>query len=237
MADSAAAGHSSVPWSRRFTVRHGAFVVAAVAGGVAGTIGFLVFPKMALTIGADAWLAAYMAAALLELPRLTPEVLRRHADEDAPPVAVIMLVTLAVMGVAIFSLFMALNSGERPGAIEVALGVLAVILGWFVMNTMAGLHYAYEYYESPKEPGGGIDAGDGRVAGGFDWPGDEQPDGSSFLYLAYQVGAAYQLGDVAATSNRMRRLLVIHSTFTYFYGTLMLAATVNVIMSAAGAGG
>jgi uncharacterized membrane protein len=114
--------------------------------------------------------------------------------------------------------------------------VVSIVLGWFVIHTMMSLHYAYEFYESP-EPGGDSQARRGKNAGGFDWPKDgEPPNGVAFLYLGLQLGSSAQIADVAATSNRMRALVIAHTVFSFFYNTLLVAAAVNVVVSIAGQG-
>ena len=94
---------------------------------------------------------------------------------------------------------------------------------------MAALHYAYEYYEAPDEAGG-----DSTVAGGLNFAGDEEPNGAAFLYFSYVLGAAVATSDVKVTSNSMRRRVIAHSTFAFFFNTVILAATVNVALTLGG---
>ena len=86
-------------------------------------------------------------------------------------------------------------AADSPKPTQVVLGILSVVLGWFVVHTMAGLHYAYEFYESPRADGkGGKDRS--NISGGLDWPEGEPPNGSAFLYLvAARSGAALQISD------------------------------------------
>lgn len=70
--------------------------------------------------------------------------------------------------------------------------------------------------------------------GGFEWADGDEPDGSAFLYVAYQIGSAVQISDVRATSNKMRAIVTTHAVFAFFYNTLLVAAAVNVVLSAAG---
>lgn len=123
------------------------------------------------------------------------------------------------------------GGGGQPDPVEVTLGVISVILGWFVVHTMAALHYAYEYYESAAAS---ADA-EGGIVGGLEWPDDsDEPDGGAFIYLAYQVGTAVQIADLRATSNKMRAMITAHAVFAFFYNTILIATAVNVALSAAG---
>ena len=71
----------------------------------------------------------------------------------------------------------------------------------------------------------------GRIVGGFEWPKGEEPNGVAFLYVAYQIGSAMQIADVATTSNKMRALIASHIVFSFLYNTLLVAAAVNVVVA------
>jgi uncharacterized membrane protein len=219
----------------RLIPRHGAFAIAAATGLIAYALGFVFAPDLAIGIGANTWFVVYLGLVFYQLPELTPEKLKIYADEEDPPVLVITLVTVAVVGVAAFALFAALNGGEKPDPAQVVIGIASIILGWFVVHTMAALHYAFEYYETPEgSPKSGKQAG--NVVGGFEWPEGDPPNGVAFLYVSYQIGAALQISDVPATSNKMRKLILIHTVFSFFYNTMLVAAGVNVVILAAGGG-
>ena len=214
----------------RLIPRHGAFPIAAAAGAIAYAAALFALPHLSIGIGANVLFVVYLGIVFSELPRLTPELLKQHADQEDPPVAVIMLVTVGVVSVAVFSLFAALNGGDALKTEQVVMGIVSVVLGWFVVHTMAALHYAYEYYESPSATPKSKTA----IVGGFDWPEGDKPNAVAFLYLSYQVGAAIQIADVPATSNKMRGLILVHTIFSFFYNTMLVTAGVNVVVIAAG---
>jgi uncharacterized membrane protein len=209
--------------------RHGSFLIACgvglVAFGVAAALQAGVLP--AIVIGANAMFVAYLGLVALEMPRLGPEFLRHRADEENVPVWAIFLVTLAIVAICAYSLFSALNGPEDTAPGVIIPGVVSVLLGWFVVHTMAALHYAYEYYESPSA---NPRASSGLV-GGFEWPKGEDPNGVAFLYVSYQIGSAMQIADVAVTSNKMRGLVAAHIVFSFLYNTLLVAAAVNVVVA------
>lgn len=212
----------------RLIPRHGAFPIAAAVGAVAFGIaaalqsGWL----LAIVVAADAMFVAYLALVAIEIPRLTPEFLKQHADEENVPVWVIFLATLLIVATCAFSLFSALNGPDDAAHVVIVPGILAVLLGWFVVHTMAALHYAYEYYESPTASG----ATRAKV-GGFEWPKGEDPNGVAFIYVALQIGSAMQIADVSITSNKLRGLIAAHIVLSFLYNTLLVAAAVNVVVS------
>jgi uncharacterized membrane protein len=110
----------------------------------------------------------------------------------------------------------------------IALGAASVVLGWFAVHTMWAMHYAFEYYDEPKTSPKGAKRG---VEGGLEFPGGEEPDGTAFLYFSYVIGMTAQTSDTAVTSNAMRRLITLHSVFSFFFNTVIVAAAVNIVVS------
>lgn len=215
----------------RLIPRHGAFPIALLVGLVASGAGLLLGLGWLLSsvVGGNAMFVTYLAIVAIEVPRLTPEFLRRHAGDEDVPVGVIFVVTLAIVALCAFSLFSTLNGPQEAAPLVIAASIASVLLGWFVIHTMAGFHYAYEYYESPTaSPGRGTS---GSIVGGFEWPKGEEPNGVAFLYVAYQIGSAMQIADVATTSNKMRALVASHIVFSFLYNTLLVAAAVNVVVA------
>lgn len=209
--------------------RHGAFFVALAFGAVVFLGTLWLVPAFAAPLGAIATFVVYLTLVALLLPVLTPEFLRSRADQTDTPTVFIFAAVLGVVGVCCVTLFMALNSKDGPLLQEVVLSVASVLLGWFTIHTMAALHYAYEYYESPSaNPGAGKS---GQLIGGLDFPEGDNPDGVAFVYFAYVIGVAFAVSDIRVTSNKMRKIVVLHSTFSYFFNTLIVAATVNVAVA------
>lgn len=203
--------------------RHGAFYVSIAVGALVAAGTMWLVPGWAVTVAGAAFFSTYLAMALARLPQLTAEYLSAHADEADAPVAVIFVATAGIVGVCVVSLFQLLNSGQHDFP-QLALSIASVMLGWFVVHTMAAYHYAYEYYET----------GDDGGCGGLDFPGKAKPDGTAFLYFAYVIGMTAQVADVAVASNKMRRLVLIHGIFSFFFNTVIVAATVNVVVAVGG---
>lgn len=217
--------HLAVPKSM---VRHKAFVVAIVAGIIAFAAGLLVRPGLATGIGADVFFAVYLGLIVLHWHKFTAEHFRKTAAEDDAPATAIFAATVVVVAAAMASLFLALNGGPAVGPWPILVGAAAVVLGWFAVHTLAALHYGYEYYEAP--PGGET----GEVSGGLDFPGRHAPDGLAFLYFSYVIGMTAQVSDVEVTSPKMRRLVTVHALFSFWFNTVLLAATVNAAIAIAG---
>lgn len=208
--------------------RHGALIIAAIAGIVVFTLMLWLNPSSALIGGSIAMFIVYLVLIGLTMPILTGDYLRSRADDADAPTAIIFAVVLAVVGLCCATLFKTLHAQGGPAAEEVALSVVSVLLGWFVVHTMAAMHYAYEYYETASDA-----AGAGHV-GGLDFRQSEAPDGMAFLYFSYVIGVAFAVSDIQIASPKMRRIVLIHSVFSYFFNTLIVAATVNVAVAVGG---
>lgn len=206
--------------------RHAPFYFGLLLGLVGLAISFLLIPKYAVSLGANCLFAGYLILAFLKLPLLTADYLHEHAREEDTPGKGILLIVLIVIAASVVSLFLALNQdgGTEPG--EIIASVASVILGWFTVQVMGALHYAYEYYQVPDRPRSA------KIVGGLDFPGEEAPDGTAFLYFSFTVGTSVATSDTKVSSNAMRRRVMVHLIFSHFYNTILLAAAVNVLLGA-----
>ena len=82
------------------------------------------------------------------------------------------------------------------------------------------LRYARVYYASPTPP--------------IDFNQDEDPTFSDFAYFSFNLGMAYQVSDTDLKTLRVRRVVLGHTLLAYLYGTIVIAATINLV---AGIGG
>lgn len=211
--------------------RHGALYIGLAVGALVFLVTLWFLPAFAVPFGAIAMFVVYLSLMFVTLPVLSAEFLRARADATDSPTPLIFVVVLGVVGTSCVTLFMALNSKDGPLLYEVILSVTSVLLGWFVVHTLAAMHYAYEYYESPSANPKGDSGG---PIGGLEFPEGDNPDGVAFLYFAYVVGVAFAVSDIRVTSNKMRKMVLMHSTFSYFFNTLIVAATVNVAVAVGG---
>lgn len=220
-------GRRKIAVPARILPRHAAFYWGVGVGAAVFAACLFLSPKYAVAIGANAMFVTYLALVAIEFPSLTAEFLEQRPDDADSPVAAIFLITSLVAVVAAVFLFLALNSGQEGDALEIAASVISLVLGWFTIHTMAALHYAHEYYlDAPGQKGG--------VVAGLAFPGGEPPDGGAFLYFSYVLGMTAQVADVAVTSSAMRRLVTLHGVFSFFFNTVIVAATVNVVVTIAG---
>jgi uncharacterized membrane protein len=205
--------------------RHWNFYIATAVGLATAVVTFLAVPDLFPAIAASLFSLIYLALTARDLRKLTPDYLREHAgDEDAPPWVVFAL-TLGIVAYVMIALFMVVND-PSPNPLRLVLGAASVVLSWLMINTMWGMHYAWEYYEQPDG------ARTSRDAGGLKFGGDEEPDGGDFIYFSLVIAMTAQTSDTNVTSRKMRRLITAHSLFSYLFNTVMVAAAVNIVVTA-----
>jgi uncharacterized membrane protein len=104
--------------------------------------------------------------------------------------------------------------------------VAAVAVGWLCVHTLYVLRYARVYYASPIPP--------------IDFNQDEDPAFSDFAYFSFNMGMAYQVSDTDLKTTAVRKVVLGHAMLAYLYGTVVIAATINLVAglgSGSGSGG
>jgi len=208
--------------------RHRNFYVSVASGLVAGALAAVFTPSLSIIIAANVFFLVYLVLTFNSAQKLTADFLREHAAEEDAPAPFILLVMLVAVAASAISLFLVLHDdGRMP--LQLGLGALSVVLGWFAVHTMWAMHYAFEYYQVPEnEQGGKKSRVPGKIQGGLAFPGEDDPSGIAFVYFAYVVGMTAQTSDTNVTSNGMRRLVLVHGAFSFFFNTVIVAAAVNI---------
>jgi len=218
---------------RRIMPRHAQSYAGLAVGAITLALSLWLVPKHAIGLSSNALFVVFLTLTFIKLPHLTANYLQHHARDEDTPAAGILAIVLLVVLTSVVSLALALSSGDKPDPIAVTLGVASVVLGWFTVQALGALHYAYEFYQAPEER---HEAGR-ENAGGLQFPGDEKPDGVAFMYFSYTVGTSVATSDVKIASNSMRKRVSIHLVFSHLYNTLLLASAVNVMLSLGGGSG
>lgn len=211
--------------------RHKNFYIAIMLGVLAGVLLLATAPAYAITGAANLFFLTYTILTTIAARKLTADFLRGHAAEEDEPAPFILVAMLLAVGASTVSLFLVLMQGEQRTAVQLGLGVASVVLGWFAVHTMWAMHYAYKYYQADESSTGGKKAG--KVAEGLDFHSPQPPSGIAFVYFSYVIGMTAQTADVDVVSNAMRRLVLVHSVFSFFFNTVIVAAAVNIAVTLA----
>ena len=212
--------------------RHMPFYLGLLGAAAALLVTIWFQPSIAVESAANAFFAIYLVLNAREIPRLTPAVLRKHAANADEPALVIFAVTLGAVVVATGSLFLLINKGGSPSAPELALSIASVALGWLTIHVMVALHYAHVYWQPEDEgPPQLLTVKERPFHRGLQFPGTHEPEAYDFLYFALVIGMTAQTSDVDITTTRMRKLNMLHAVVSFFFNTVLVAATVNVAVS------
>ena len=102
-------------------------------------------------------------------------------------------------------------------------GLLAVFATWAFVHLLFMLRYAAQYYTVRA---------DGDTTGrGIDFNQPEAPRYTDFAYTAFTFGMTYAASDTSFTAPEIRRTALVHSLYSFYFGTAITATTVNLVVS------
>jgi uncharacterized membrane protein len=196
-------------------------IVSAVIGLAASMItGALAGWHYAPSVG---WLCAagvFLGWTWSVVTGMTADETAAHATREDPSKRATQLL---VLGASVASLggvgYLLVQASTATGAAQglaAALGVVSVAISWLVVHTLFTLRYALLYY-----------AGDN----GVDFNQATAPRYTDFAYLAFTIGMTFQVSDTTLTTHVMRATALRHALMSYFFGSLILAAAVNLVAS------
>ena len=107
--------------------------------------------------------------------------------------------------------------------LHLGLSALTIVTSWLLMHTVFALHYAHRYYRDNRAT---PEVDDSE---GLDFPQEPQPDYWDFLYFSFVIGMTFQVSDVQVTSRSMRRLALVHGVLSFFFNTVILALSINLV--------
>lgn len=155
---------------------------------------------------------------------MDPDQTRIHARQEDPRRSTRDFLILTANVAAIIAVVIVIVSGNNAnGPAKAALAFLAltvVAASWLMLHTIFTLRYTELYYASPE--------------GGIDFNQDEPPQYTDIAYMAFSLGMTYQVSDTAIRTRAIRTEALKHSILSYVFATLILAATINLVIGLAG---
>ena len=148
----------------------------------------------------------------------------RAASEDPGRNVAFWVVVLAIAFgfIAAFDILLPTPNLTRHQAITLyGLGLLAVVLGWLLIQTVFVFRYAHLYYERRDRQD--------REGDGLAFPGTKEPKDLDFAYFSFVLGMTFQVSDVQITSPHIRALALLHGVISFGYNTAILALVVNTV--------
>ena len=206
--------------------RHGRFFIGFLLGLAAAGGSVLVDRslELSLLIGANGFFISYLSMMMCYATQTSAEDLRRHGEVADEGLVLIFALTAGAVLTSLVAIVVVLIGQKDSALAEKAAALLAVPLGWAMVQTLAGFHYAHRYYRREAE----------GITEGLDFPGTDAPGPWDFLYFSFGVGMTAQVADVQATTTATRRAVLVHSVTAFFYNTVLLALAVNAAVALAG---
>jgi uncharacterized membrane protein len=136
----------------------------------------------------------------------------------------LFIIAASVMSLVAIAFLLASAKNHHSITPHVLLAIAAVIISWWLVQTVFTLRYAHFYY-SPQ-PG---DNNDPKLFRGLIFPHENDPDYMDFVYFGFVIGMTFQVSDVNVSSRRIRRLAWFHGLISFAFNTAILALSINVI--------
>jgi uncharacterized membrane protein len=198
-----------------------------VAAVVAGVFGWLAARHLStpvsthFLIGWNVCALAYVVVTWhLFLTADEAEVRRRAAAEDEKPSLILLIVLAAILSslaAVVAAMLNARTAGHDTKVITAVCAGITLVLSWVVLHLVLTLHYAHRHF------------GDGTDKPGFLFPGEPASSYLDFVYLAFSIGATFQVSDNNVLTSKLRNLVTAQAVCAYFYNTAVLALGINII--------
>ncbi len=129
--------------------------------------------------------------------------------------------------VAVLLLIISKKDYKDTAVLHMIVAVAGMLFAWFLIHTIFTFRYAHIFYGDDEE-------NSNTHAGGLEFPDDKKPDYLDFAYFSFVLGMTFQVSDVDITSKRLRRLSLLHSILSFFFNTVMIALTINIMAGSSG---
>jgi len=196
-------------------------VMAAVGIATAVLVGVFGSWLYAPLLGWDAAAAVFTGWVWAAVGRMDPTATRAYATREDPsrgPSDVLVLAA-SVASLAAVGAVLVQAASAKGGAqgLLAGLAVGSVVVSWFTVHTLFTLRYAALYHAS--------------TGAGIDFNQDGPPRYTDFAYVAFTIGATFQVSDTDLKSHTIRVTALRHSLLSYLFGSVILAATINLLVS------
>jgi uncharacterized membrane protein len=203
-------------WAQRRTRLALSAALGVVAAALTAAFGNWAY---APAIGWDVTAIVYATMVWIGVWPLSADVTARRATREDPSRAAsdilalcASVASLAAVGVVLVRAHSA--HGAEQGMLA-GLGLLSVAVSWLTVHTIFTLRYALLYFSDP--------------VGGIDFNQKEVPSYRDFAYLAMTIGMTFQVSDTNLQRTDIRATALRHALLSYLFGSIVLAAAVNLI--------
>ncbi|OHU32287.1 DUF1345 domain-containing protein [Mycobacteroides chelonae] len=199
------------------------FWIALVVGLAAGVLTWTLLQRWQVALLAVVIVAAAISVgwALIVLWPMDPEQTRARAssedmDDELGDVAMLLILVASLSAIGI----LLISANDEDKGIYAGLCIGAILTVWAMLHTIYAARYARIYYQD--------------IPGGIDFNSTVPPRYVDFYYFSFNLGMTYQVSDTAVTESHIRDVVLKHCLFSYVYGTVIIACTINLVINLVG---
>lgn len=196
---------------------HWLLAISLVAGIIVWLIANIwIADAMAIQLGILTMGATFTFIALITLWPLDANATAKHIDKLRPSLeeTLVVVSTLSALGSTIWLLVAHANSNTQLLGALAGLGTIGA--NWAMLHLMYGARYAHVYYSGN---------------GDLDFHQDAKPTFVDFFYFSFAIGMSFAVSDTEVNSREFRSVIFRHAILSYVFGTVILAAMINLVAS------
>jgi uncharacterized membrane protein len=178
-----------------------------------------------IMIGWDVFSVCLLCISIVIFSSMRPRQIRLLAkQEDAGRIVVFLIVVVTTIGSLMGVMILLSNKTWLLGkGLETFIYITGVICSWFLLHTIFAYRYALLYYgDHPLDP-------DLHTVG-LQIPNELWPDYLDFAYFSFVIGMTFQVSDIEISSRTIRRVALMHGILSFFFNTVIVALTINVVV-------
>jgi uncharacterized membrane protein len=176
--------------------------------------------RYALLIGWDVAALFFAVLTWVDVIHLSPSETARRAKQEDPSIGTTdtLLIAASIASlVAVGVVLVAASSGHgAERGLLAGLAAASVMVSWLLVHTLFTLRYARVFYAN---------------GGGISFNQDVEPSYLDFAYVSFTIGMTFQVSDTDLKSPMIRATALRHALLSYLFGAVVLATTVNFIVS------
>lgn len=208
------------PSARRAALAHPAVarLLASLAAGAVVSIAASMITNTALALltGIAAMATVFDVTGVMALWPSTSDQTQASVRRESFRPAIEELTVVGAAGASLVGIIVLLVlNHDTTRNVAAAVGLVGVFMMWGMLHLMYAVRYAYLYYQEP--------------VGGIDFNDSDDPAYRDFFYFSFNLGMTYQVSDTNVSQAGIRSVVLRHCLLSYFFGTVILAATINLI--------
>lgn len=199
------------------------FWIALVAGMSVGALTGALLQRwqVALLAVVITTAAINVVWSLIVLWPMDPDQTRARAssedmDDELGDLAMLLILVASLSAIGI--LLISANDQDKGAYAGLCIG--AILTVWAMLHTIYAARYARIYYQGAPS--------------GIDFNSEVPPRYVDFYYFSFNLGMTYQVSDTAVTASHIRDVVLKHCLFSYIYGTVIIACTINLVINLVG---